>query len=111
MLGAVDEFAEGGTGSPGVIIGLFRRYWEVRGTIHDWGDSTNVGRPLLMQEGAPTDSFPCRLKLKESEAAEEPESVSSEKVLKISCNISLAVNYLQQGIMEVHHLQWISSSC
>ncbi|KAM5537454.1 hypothetical protein V8D89_008973 [Ganoderma adspersum] len=40
------------------------------------------------------------LKLKESEASEEPESVSSEKVLKISCNISLAVNYLQQGIME-----------
>ncbi|PIL26025.1 hypothetical protein GSI_11779 [Ganoderma sinense ZZ0214-1] len=40
------------------------------------------------------------LKLKESEASEEPESVSSEKMLKISCNISLAVNYLQQGIME-----------
>ncbi|EJF59278.1 cysteine proteinase [Dichomitus squalens LYAD-421 SS1] len=40
------------------------------------------------------------LKLKESEASDEPESVSYEKVLKISCNISNAVNYMQQGIME-----------
>ena len=42
-----------------------------------------------------------RLKLKETEAGEEPESTSFEKVLKISCNISSNVNYLQQGIMEV----------
>ena len=41
-----------------------------------------------------------RLKLKETEAADEPETVSYEKVLKISCNISNAVNYMQQGIME-----------
>ncbi|KAI0689726.1 cysteine proteinase [Cerioporus squamosus] len=38
--------------------------------------------------------------LKCDEAPEEPESVSTEKVLKISCNISGAVNYMQQGIME-----------
>ncbi|CDO68739.1 hypothetical protein BN946_scf184989.g5 [Trametes cinnabarina] len=38
--------------------------------------------------------------LKCDEAPEEPESVSYEKVLKISCNISNAVNYMQQGIME-----------
>ncbi|KAI0354233.1 cysteine proteinase [Trametes cingulata] len=38
--------------------------------------------------------------LKCTEAPEEPESVSFEKVLKISCNISNAVNYMQQGIME-----------
>ena len=39
-------------------------------------------------------------RLKCDEAPEEPESVASEKVLKISCNISSAVNYMQQGIME-----------
>ena len=38
--------------------------------------------------------------MKCDEAPEEPESVSVEKVLKISCNISNAVNYMQQGIME-----------
>ncbi|KAI8996329.1 cysteine proteinase [Trametes punicea] len=38
--------------------------------------------------------------LKCDEAPDEPESVSYEKVLKISCNISNAVNYMQQGIME-----------
>ncbi|RDX47629.1 cysteine proteinase [Lentinus brumalis] len=38
--------------------------------------------------------------LKCDEAPEEPESVSTEKVLKISCNISNAVNYMQQGILE-----------
>ncbi|KAI0369345.1 cysteine proteinase [Pilatotrama ljubarskyi] len=38
--------------------------------------------------------------LKCDEAPDEPESVSFEKVLKISCNISNAVNYMQQGIME-----------
>ncbi|KAI0744597.1 cysteine proteinase [Earliella scabrosa] len=38
--------------------------------------------------------------LKCAEAPEEPESVAFEKVLKISCNISNAVNYMQQGIME-----------
>ncbi|RPD63335.1 cysteine proteinase [Lentinus tigrinus ALCF2SS1-6] len=38
--------------------------------------------------------------LKCDEAPEEPESVAIEKVLKISCNISNAVNYMQQGIME-----------
>ncbi|KAI0830316.1 cysteine proteinase [Trametes gibbosa] len=34
------------------------------------------------------------------EAPEEPEALSFEKVLKVSCNISNAVNYMQQGIME-----------
>ncbi|KAI0772406.1 cysteine proteinase [Trametes elegans] len=38
--------------------------------------------------------------LKCDEAPEEPESISFEKVLKISCNISNAVNYMQQGILE-----------
>ncbi|KAL1943182.1 hypothetical protein VTO73DRAFT_4257 [Trametes versicolor] len=38
--------------------------------------------------------------LKCDETADEPESVSFEKVLKVSCNISNAVNYMQQGIME-----------
>ncbi|KAH9886741.1 hypothetical protein C8Q73DRAFT_715186 [Cubamyces lactineus] len=38
--------------------------------------------------------------LKCDEAPEEPESISFEKVLKVSCNISNAVNYMQQGIME-----------
>ncbi len=56
-----------------------------------------------MPQSASTDYIWSRLKLKESEASEEPESVSSEQVLKISCNISLAVNYLHQGIMEVYH--------
>ena len=40
-------------------------------------------------------------RLKCDEAPEEPESTAFEKVLKISCNISNAVNYMQQGIMEV----------
>ena len=40
-------------------------------------------------------------RLKCDEAADEPESVSFEKTLKVSCNISNAVNYMQQGIMEV----------
>ena len=39
-------------------------------------------------------------RLKCDEAPEEPESVAFEKVLKVSCNISNAVNYMQQGIME-----------
>ncbi|EIW56517.1 cysteine proteinase [Trametes versicolor FP-101664 SS1] len=38
--------------------------------------------------------------LKCDETTDEPESVSFEKVLKVSCNISNAVNYMQQGIME-----------
>ncbi|OSD06674.1 cysteine proteinase [Trametes coccinea BRFM310] len=38
--------------------------------------------------------------LKCDEAPDEPESVTYEKVLKISCNISNAVNYMQQGIIE-----------
>ncbi|KAI0673157.1 cysteine proteinase [Trametes maxima] len=38
--------------------------------------------------------------LKCDEAADEPESVASEKVLKVACNISNAVNYMQQGILE-----------
>ncbi|KAI0651130.1 cysteine proteinase [Trametes meyenii] len=38
--------------------------------------------------------------LKCDEASDEPESVASEKVLKVSCNISNAVNYMQQGILE-----------
>ena len=42
-------------------------------------------------------------RLKCDEAADEPESVSFEKTLKVSCNISNAVNYMQQGIMEVRH--------
>ncbi|KAH9851300.1 cysteine proteinase [Lenzites betulinus] len=41
-----------------------------------------------------------RQALKCDEALEEPESLSFEKVLKVSCNISNAVNYMQQGIME-----------
>ncbi|KAH9920848.1 cysteine proteinase [Epithele typhae] len=38
--------------------------------------------------------------LKCEETPEEPESIAYEKVLKIACNISNAVNYMQQGIME-----------
>ncbi|KAI9058743.1 cysteine proteinase [Trametes sanguinea] len=40
------------------------------------------------------------IRLKCDEAPDEPESVSYEKLLKISCNISNTVNYMQQGIME-----------
>ena len=35
------------------------------------------------------------------EAPEEPSSVSKEKIMKVSCNISKETNYLYNGIMSV----------
>ena len=48
----------------------------------------------------------CRLmlilrRLKCDEAPEEPPSITSEKVLKIACNITITTNYMHTGIADV----------
>lgn len=40
-------------------------------------------------------------RLKCDEAPEEPSTVSTEKVLKIECNISITTNFMLSGIMDV----------
>ncbi|KAI1787341.1 cysteine proteinase [Ganoderma leucocontextum] len=72
--------------------------WDVQGLPRSSSDSSAAAGKFVEQYM--TGEVKRTLKLKESEASEEPESVAFEKVLKISCNISLTVNYLQQGIME-----------
>ncbi|KAI0742901.1 cysteine proteinase [Daedaleopsis nitida] len=77
-----------------------------------WVQMTNAlrevpGLPGPSSEASPNAKFveqymtgELRQVLKCDEAPEEPESVAFEKALKVSCNISNAVNYMQQGIME-----------
>ena len=46
-------------------------------------------------------TFTRRLKWEEPEAADEPPSITFEKVLKIECNINITTNYMMTGIMDV----------
>ena len=40
-------------------------------------------------------------RLKCDEAPEEPATITTERVLKIECNITVSTNYMHTGIMDV----------
>ncbi|KAI0339115.1 cysteine proteinase [Trametopsis cervina] len=79
-----------------------------------WVQMTNAlrdlpGLPGASDSGAPGRTFVDQymtgvmrreLKCDDPEAADEPPSISSEKVLKIECNISITTNYMHTGIMD-----------
>lgn len=51
--------------------------------------------------------FPINHRLKCDEAPEEEPSISSEKVLKLECNIAINTNFLHSGIMDVSEYFYI----